>query len=244
MEEAPIPARPSVRPLNLRNPVQRSLFQERSGSNVIPFETYAPTPAKPKAPRQTTAKSGAGRTPARRSRVAEGQGSLDFLPSSVPQPRKLGTTVDAVIFCEAPVAPTLHRTFAALLDWAMVFLAYGVFLAVYFAGGGEVPSTRAGLAALAAALPILGIAYGSIFAVAGAATPGMHWTHLRLTTFDGFQPDGKQRAMRFVGSCLSLCTVIGLLWSLADEECLAWQDHMSGTFPTPRALDSQVFRRA
>jgi hypothetical protein len=36
-----------------------------------------------------------------------------------------------------------------------------------------------------------------------------------------------------LGSCLSVCSVVGLLWSLVDEESLAWQDHISGTFPTP-----------
>ncbi|HXS96183.1 MAG TPA: RDD family protein [Candidatus Limnocylindrales bacterium] len=241
LEDAPLPARPSARPLNLRNPVQRSLFQERS-SNVIPFETYAPAPAK-KAARQPSAKPAGSRPAARRSRVPEGQASLDFLPASAPQPRKLGTTVDAVIYCEAPVAHTMHRAVAAILDWSMVFLGFGMFLAIYFAAGGAIPGTRTGLLELASALPILGCAYGLIFTIAGAETPGMHWTHLRLTTFDGFQPDAKQRALRFAGSCLSLCTVAGLLWSLADEESLAWQDHMSGTFPTPKALDNQIFRR-
>jgi hypothetical protein len=35
-----------------------------------------------------------------------------------------------------------------------------------------------------------------------------------------------------LGSCLSVCTAVGLLWLLVDEESLAWQDHISGTFPT------------
>jgi hypothetical protein len=37
--------------------------------------------------------------------------------------------------------------------------------------------------------------------------------------------------------------MLGLLWSLADEESLAWQDHISRTFPTPTAADTLVFRR-
>jgi hypothetical protein len=49
--------------------------------------------------------------------------------------------------------------------------------------------------------------------------------------------------VRFGASCLSRCTQLGLLWSLADEESLAWQDHISRTFPTPREVDSLVFRR-
>jgi len=34
----------------------------------------------------------------------------------------------------------------------------------------------------------------------------------------------------------------GLLWSLADEESLAWHDHISRTFPTPRDSRTLVFR--
>jgi len=243
VEEAP---RPLSRVPNLQNPVQRSLFQERAASNVIPFEAYtAPRPQQPARPaKAAAAKAAAGRTTARRiPRVPEGQGSLDFLPPSAPQPRKLGTTVDAVIFCEAPVAATLHRAAAAVLDWTMVFFGYSLFLAVFYFTCGGIPWTRTGLTVLGSALPILGFAYGLIFTIAGSETPGMRWTHLRLTTFDGFQPDSRQRALRFLGSCLGLCTVVGLLWSLADEESLAWQDHISSTFPTPRALDHQVFRR-
>ena len=90
---------------------------------------------------------------------------------------------------------------------------------------------------------LVGFTYGLFFALAGAETPGMHWTQLRLTTFDGFPPEKKHRFIRFGGACLSRCTLLGLLWSLADEECLTWQDHISLTFPTPRELDSQLIRR-
>jgi uncharacterized RDD family membrane protein YckC len=238
--ESPLPASPPRRVPNLQNPMQRSLFQDRVISNVIPFEAFAP-------PRSQAAKKQppAGSKPsARRApRVPEGQGRLDFLPPSAPQPRKLGTTVDAVIFCEFPVAATLHRAAAAAIDWSFVLIAYGLFLAVFYWSCGGFPETRASLTILGAVLPILGFTYGLIFTIACAETPGMHWTRLRLTTFDGFQPEPKQRVLRFLGSCLSLCTVVGMLWSLADEESLGWQDHISSTFPTPRALDRQVFLR-
>ena len=47
------------------------------------------------------------------------------------QPRKLGTTVEAVIYCELPVATTLHRAVAALLDWSLVLIGYGLFLLAF-----------------------------------------------------------------------------------------------------------------
>jgi uncharacterized RDD family membrane protein YckC len=174
--------------------------------------------------------------------VPEGQGSLDFLPPAPAKPRQLGTTVEAVIYCEAPVATTLHRAVAAALDWSMVLLGYGLFLLGFYLAGGLFELTKTNITAFGAMFLLTGFAYGVIFAWAGTETPGMRWTQLRLTTFDGFPPDRRQRTVRFVASCLSRCTQLGLLWSLADEESLAWHDHISRTFPTPRDSRTLMFR--
>jgi uncharacterized RDD family membrane protein YckC len=171
------------------------------------------------------------------------QGTLDFLPPAPPKPRTLGTTVEAVIYCEDPVASRLHRAVAAGLDWSMVLLAYGLYLLVYRFCGGELLLDKSSLLLIGGVLPLLGCLYGFTWAIAGNETPGMRWAKLRLTTFDGFRPERSQRLLRFAGSCLSLCTLVGLLWSFADEESLAWPDHISGTFPTPRRMDSQTLLR-
>jgi uncharacterized RDD family membrane protein YckC len=241
--DPPDRARTSAPP-DFSGAVQRTLFSERPASNVIPFESFAPPPpANPRAKASATGKTGARNGQRRPPKVVEGQGSLDFLPPAPAKPRTLGTTVDSVIYCEAPVATALHRAVAAALDWSMVLIAYGAFLATYYFCGGEFAFDKLNLMVFGSALLLIALTYGLFWAIANRETAGMHWTHLRLTTFDGFRPDLKQRLVRFAGSCLSLCTVVGLLWSLADEESLAWQDHISGTFPTPRMLDSQVFRR-
>ena len=239
--EAPSPDARLARTPNLARAQQRQLFHEKPDSNVIPFESYAPDSQT--APRRTKA---APRTPAktapRRARVSEDQGMLDFMPALPPAPRKLGTTVDAVIVCTAPVATPLHRAVAAALDWSLVLIGYGLFLAGYFVAGGTFTLNRLNLAVFGGALALIAFTYGLMFAVAGCETAGMKWAHLRLTTFDGFKPDRRQRFYRFVGSCLSLCTVLGLAWSLADEESLGWQDHISRTFPTPREVETLAFR--
>lgn len=229
----------SVTP-NFSEAVQASLFQDRT-SNVIAMpsrvenapRTRSDSPVKPLSPKPAT----------RRARpVPEGQGTLDFLPAAPAKPRQLGTTVEAVIYCEAPVATTLHRAVAAALDWGVVLLGYGVFLLAFHFMGGKFELTKANVTILAAILPIVGFAYGFLFACAGTETPGMHWTQLRLTTFDGFPPDHRQRMIRFCSSCMSRCTLLGLLWSLADEEDLGWHDHISRTFPTPLDSRALVFR--
>ena len=118
---------------------------------------------------------------------------LDFLPPAPPKARTLGTTVEAVIFCDDPVASSLHRAVAAGLDWSMVLLAYGLFLLVFRLAGGEFVFDKASLLMIGAVLPVLGCLYGLTWAIAGKETPGMRWANLRFTTFDGF-PAGAESA--------------------------------------------------
>jgi uncharacterized RDD family membrane protein YckC len=232
---APPPRRPLVRG------IQQSLFPERQ-SNVVQFSEYAaqkPTPPKPtsKAP----AKPRAG---GRRRSAPAGQASLDFLPPQPATPRTLSTTVEAVVSCDSPVATTPHRAIAAAIDWSVAVIGYLIFLTVYFGLGGQFSFNRLNLMVFTGALLIVGFCYGLTWTLLGVDSAGMRWMGLRLTTVDGFPPERKHRWMRFAASCLSFCTVLGQLWCLADEESLTWQDHISGTFPTPRRGQAPVFRRA
>ena len=231
----PARQRPAVRG------VQQSLFPDRQ-SNVIQFSEYAPQNPTPQKP---ALKAPAKPRPANRRRGAsERQGSLDFMPPQPAAPRTLSTTVEAVVSCDLPVATAPHRAVAATLDWSISLIAYGLFLAVFFALGGEFTWNRLNLMVFGAVLLLMGFAYGLTWALLGVDSAGMRWMGLRLTTFEGFPLERKQRVMRFAGSCLSFCTVLGQFWSLWDEECLTWQDHISETFPTPRGAQAQVFRRA
>lgn len=230
-------AEPPLRRPSVARAIQVPLFQDRT-SNVIPFESYAPVEPKPRQRAPSTAPRRAPRRP-----VPEEQGTLEFLPSAPPKPRTLGTTVEAVIFCDAPVASRPHRMIAAALDWSMVTIAYGLFLAVYRLMGGAFVFNKSNVALVAAVLPLFGVLYGLIWAWAGREPIGMQWARLHLLTFDGFPPDRKHRLIRLAGSSLSLVTGLGVLWSLVDEESLGWQDHISRTFPTPVGLDEQVLRR-
>jgi len=224
--------------LNLAHAMQRRLSFEQPASNVIAIEQYAPPLPRPRS------KPAARRpVPLHIPHVPEEQGSLDFLPPAVDKPRTLGTAVEAVIFCEDPVASLLHRGVAAALDWSMVLIGYGLFLGVFRLCGGDFDLNKTTLILFGAVLPILAVTYGLLWAIAGRETPGMRWTNLHLTTFEGFEPERRQILTRFVGSCLSLSTVVGLLWPFVDEESLAWQDHMSRTFPTPGLKSDRFLRR-
>jgi len=241
--EPAIDATKSPRPLG--RAVQRVLFPDRD-SKIVPFDVYAPEPPKtrPSKPRAASKP----RTPGeprttRRKVINELQTELDFLPPEPVKPRTLSTTVEAVILSDAPVATPFHRLVAGALDGAMVLVAYGIFLIAFFTLGGEFTWNQTNLISFASALALIGVAYGTLWTLAGIDSAGMRWAGLRLSTFDGFPLERKRRALRLFGGCLSLATLVGQLWCLADEECLNWQDHISGTYPTPCQETSQVFRR-
>jgi uncharacterized RDD family membrane protein YckC len=235
---------------DLSGAVQFSLFTP----NVIPISapraiphTKGPTPPgvhRPVQRPEASASVSGIRPPVRRApRVVEGQGELEFLAPMPLTPRTLSTTVDARIFCDATAATPLHRAVAAALDWSMVLIGYGLFLAFFYLGGGAFYLTRNNLLTFGAALLLIRCAYGLFWTIAGTESAGMRWTHLRLITFEGFPPDQRHRLMRFAGSGLSFFTIVGALWALADEESLGWQDHISKTFPTADDLKSCIFLR-
>jgi uncharacterized RDD family membrane protein YckC len=226
--------------LDLASAVQGSLFSP----NVIAMPNRVPP--RPPRTRATTPSTLAGaKPPSRRTprQPVEGQGEFEFFAPVHNKAKTLGTTVDGVIYCEAPVATWLHRALAAAIDLTMIFVAYGMFLLTFVLFRGEIAVTRPSLMILGCMLGVIAASYGLFWTVAGTETAGMRATHLRLITFDGFTPEPRQRAARLAGTCLSLFSVLGILWSLADEEGLGWQDHISRTFPTAHELESRVFRR-
>jgi uncharacterized RDD family membrane protein YckC len=231
-QPGPVPVEPPPpigRPMAAR-PVQRSLFPE-DAPKVVAISP-GPRTIRPAKPRTS------------KPRVVEMQEKLPFLPAAPAGPKKLGTTVEAVIFCDAPVATRLHRAAAATLDLAMILLGYGIFLLGFRAMGGDFSLNKASIVTMAAVFPVLGFAYGLLWALAATETPGQRWTQLRLITFEGFPPEPRQRMWRFAGACLSMCTgALGLVWALADEESLTWPDHMSRTFVTPDDEHTRMIRR-
>jgi uncharacterized RDD family membrane protein YckC len=230
--EAEVSAPPVSRPLSAR-PVQRSLFPEQGPKVVEMPPAGRAKPSKPRAPRTRTA-----------SRRVESQAELELVLSTAPAPRKLGTTVEAVIFCDAPVARRTHRAAAAAIDLSMVVIAFGLFIAGFHFTAGDYSLDKFGLIGLVAGLPLLAFTYGLLWAVCGLETFGMRCAHLRLLNFDGFPPERRQRMARFAASCLGILPCgLGVIWALADEEALSWADHVSSTFPTSRDADSQTFCR-
>jgi uncharacterized RDD family membrane protein YckC len=226
--------------------VQPSLFGTELQPKIIPFDKASrqarPSTVEPAAAVQPTRP--ATRTTARKSRtIDESQATLDFLQPATNPSKTLKTSAEAVIYCDAIAAAPMHRSAAAALDAAMVLLGFGIILAIFQFVGKPVGLNRNAFLMLGGMMVLTATFYSLLFAVAGALTPGMRWTDLRLINFDGFPPDGRSRAFRLIGGWISILSGgLGLVWALLDEEGLTWHDHMSKTFPTLRESNSIVVR--
>ena len=216
---------------------------------VIPFadiqrqagRTPTPPPARPVA----VAFDPPVKTPAPARRKAAGppveQGSLDFIQVPAAPGRTLTSDVPAAIYCARPVATPSHRFFAAIVDVSMILIGFGLFVGATALAGTAMGapellgSGRTLLTLLGVSLAILTFFYGMMWPVARRETAGMRVAGLTLITFDGGEVDPQTRAIRFASTWLSIgAGGLGIIWAMADEEKLTWQDHISKTFPTFR----------
>jgi uncharacterized RDD family membrane protein YckC len=198
--------------------------------------------------------------PASRSgQAGNSQGNLDFHPNAAQGERILATGVPAQVCGEGHVAPPMRRLMAGAMDVSMVLLGFaafagaariaGVYLASSASAAGEVSGAGFGAGktvwiTMAAGMIFISLLYGLIFAIARRETAGMSWTQLQLVTFDGSSLDGRDRAIRFVSAWLSYCSGgLGLLWALADEENLAFHDHISKTYPAEKGSSRILVRQ-
>ena len=147
----------------------------------------------------------------------------------------LKTSIEASVYCGAPVAIAAHRVMAAGIDAALAVVALGVFLATFHLAGAEIVLTKDTLPYLLCCAALISLFYRVLFCIANRDTPGVRWTGLRVLDFDGRTPTRKQRWYRLLGGFVgAIAAGIGLIWAIFDEEKLTWHDHMSKTFPTPR----------
>jgi uncharacterized RDD family membrane protein YckC len=226
-------------------PSQPLLFRDAAGGpKVIPIPTLTPqrTRENPewireeRAREESAQRRRAQRTPRAASRNGvhrqDVQQSLDFYGAHGGQP-SMGAQMEAVIYCDAPVAPPSQRSFAALFDGAMVALGLGLFLGVFVIAGGAEAITASNALFFLAIAGLVALFYRFLFCIGNGDTPGMRFAGLRLVDFDGRVPDRERRGMRQIAGVLSLISAgLGLVWALVDEESLTWHDHISKTFPT------------
>lgn len=219
-------------------PGQPWLFRDPSqGPKVVPIPTLTPRPhpgpRKHRVQTATRAQEARSNTATRRPGAGDSQQSLDFPMGAISEP-SLGTEVEAVIYCDAPVALPVHRLMAVAGDASMIAIALGLFLAIFYMSGGRVVFTKSSLILFGGVIAAVVFLYRILWCLGGGDTPGMRFAGLRLVDFDGRRPEREQRAVRLAASILSIVSAgLGLVWALVDEENLTWHDHISKTFPTP-----------
>lgn len=135
-----------------------------------------------------------------------------------------------------PVADLGERQRAGMLDGAFLLLAYGAFLGVFKAFGGEFKFGRLDAMVHVAALVVFYMQYFTLFTVLGRGTPGMLIRGLEVVSFDGGAPTRTQLVWRSFGYLVSAATAfLGFFWALWDEDRLTWQDRISQTYISPLA---------
>jgi uncharacterized RDD family membrane protein YckC len=222
-------------------------IQRQAGVRVAPG---IPLPAAPPpfAPIEETVKKSAAPRAAKKTQ-STGQGNLDFRPGSGQSEKVLSTGVPAQVSGDGRVAPPMRRLTAGAMDAAMVAIGFGIFVGSAFISlnglnGSSFGSGKALWILMAFSLALISLLYGLVWALAGRETAGMSGAQLQLVTFDGAPLDARNRAVRFAAAWLSYCSGgLGLLWALADEENLAFHDHISKTYPAELPPSGVVVRQ-
>ncbi|MCU1329905.1 MAG: domain containing protein [Bryobacterales bacterium] len=188
-----------------------------------------------------------------RKRAAGGrvdQSSLDFTPASVAQRRTLTNGIPASNHCQRPVATVAHRFSASVVDIAMIVLGFALFTGTV-QGIGSLAGVPEILGAGHSLLLSLGVFflvitsfYSIIWLVAQRETAGMRVAGLELVTFGNTPLDAPTRLKRIAATWLSIgAGGLGVIWAIADEEKLTWQDHISESFPTFREREQSFVRQ-
>jgi uncharacterized RDD family membrane protein YckC len=131
-----------------------------------------------------------------------------------------------------PIAPLGPRVGAGLIDLLVILTATAIFGMIFMMIAKELPQGRE-LAACALALPaLLWAVYHYLFLVRCGTTPGMEMAQLRLAHFqETARVSLNQRRARALAMSVSAMSLwLGFLWTVIDQDRLAWHDRISHTF--------------
>jgi uncharacterized RDD family membrane protein YckC len=233
-------AQPETRPAPRVAPRQVPLFAAPERPNIIPFETIAPERVSARL-RQTRAhRAAAARQPGLGPDMAGQQSLFPSAAAAARQPAAPRTAVRD----EAAVAPVALRLQAAAADAGICAAGLAVAAVTFQLMGGHFAFLRSTALFWAGAAGAMVIFYHAFWSILGRETAGMRGCGLRLLTFDGHPPVWKQRVARLLAACLGIGALgLGVLWTLADEEKLAWHDHITKTFPTLVDASPSTFHR-
>jgi uncharacterized RDD family membrane protein YckC len=235
------PAAPAAqqRPARRTVPRQAALFGAPERPNIIPFETIAPDRVSGHL-RSSRARRQAAPRQAAAQQTGGGQQNL-FPPAPAARP---SAAPHSAVHDEAAIAPLMLRVQAAAADAALCGIGLAVAAAAFHFMGGRFIFTKATALFWAGAAGAIVLFYHAFWSILGSETAGMHGCGLRVLTFDGNPPAWKQRVLRLAAAGMGLGALgLGILWTLTDEETLAWHDHITQTFPAATWENPSSFHR-
>jgi uncharacterized RDD family membrane protein YckC len=169
-----------------------------------------------------------------RPAMTAGAAGLDWssIRLDTPAPERPRRAMQAALDA-APIRPAAleDRIMAALVDSALSFAGFLVFVFVFSSCTAHPPEGRTALAASFVALLATFVAYQWLFFRFGESTPGMMYARIALCTLDDDNPTRPAMQLRVGALLLSALPLgLGLLWAVFDEDHLGWHDRISGTY--------------
>jgi uncharacterized RDD family membrane protein YckC len=128
-----------------------------------------------------------------------------------------------------------RKIFAGAVDALFVAGATAIFGYMFLRFNPSLPQMRVAGEAAAALTVTLWFAYQAAFLIFCGTTPGLRFTRLKISRFDGGPVSRNLRRWRVVASALSFVSLgLGYAWSFLDEDQLSWHDRITRTHLAPR----------
>ncbi|HEY4049383.1 MAG TPA: RDD family protein [Acidobacteriaceae bacterium] len=125
-------------------------------------------------------------------------------------------------------APLEDRLMAGIVDAALVFLAFVLFVLVFVSCTAHPPMGKAALLSAGLVLGGLFLAYQYLFFRFTEGTPGMRYAKIALCTFEDENPTRKAMRRRIPFLLLSAAPLgLGFAWAWFDADRLGWHDRIT-----------------
>jgi uncharacterized RDD family membrane protein YckC len=130
------------------------------------------------------------------------------------------------------VAPIALRAWAGTIDATVVGCCALGFTSIFYGIQHELPKGKPALIAALIVFWVIWTIYQVLFLTYASATPGLKIMRLGISNFEDEVPDVRTRIKRAIALLFtSMSCGLGFVWTLLDEDRLAWHDRMTRTYP-------------
>lgn len=180
---------------------------------------------------EATAQTQVRKPGAQASRRAQSSTEAPAPPLAEPEQRLSSRSHSLLDTPQLHIAPMEDRLMAAIVDFALVMVAFLLFVLVFVACTAHPPMGKGAMAAAGAVLVGFFVLYQWLFFTYAEGTPGMRYAKIALCTFDDENPTRRSMQWRIGGLLFSALPLgLGFLWTLFDEDRLGWHDRITHTY--------------